>query len=308
MDNRRSGHALVSNMKLAEVKLGQADDAAQHIQHGPVQVVAVTGGNGGAGKTNISVNLAHALARTGRRTMLLDADLGMANVDVLLGLEPGQTLFDVVHGNCQLVDTIMTTTDGLMVVRAASGARQLAELGSHESIGLVRAFSGLEKPLDTLVIDTATGISECIASFCRAATEIIVVVCNEPASITESIAQIEILSTEYGINRFRILANMVGNAREGAATFRKLLNEFADNHGQALSYTGFIPRDLHLVQAISGRASVVSTFPCSRSAMALTNLARQVMSWPYPAQAGGHVEFFVERMIQNENSGTEVTL
>ena len=155
--------------------------------------------------------------------------------------------------------------------------------------------------------DTATGISECVASFCRAATEILLVVGNAPASIRESVAQIEILSSEYGIDRFRIVTNMVKNAREGAAVFNNLLAEFADNHGQALSYAGFIPRDMHLVQAISGQASVVSTFPRSRSAMAIANLARQVMSWPYPVQAGGHVEFFVERLIQNENSGTEVT-
>lgn len=274
---------------------------------GPVQVVAVTGGRGGSGKTNISVNLAHAMARLGRKTMLLDADLGVANVDVLLGLEPSQTLFDVVYGHCQLEDIIMTTADGLMVVPAASGVRQLAQLDSRECVGLVRAFSDLEQPLDTLIVDTATGISECVASFCRAATEILVIVCNEPASIGDSVAQIETLSAKYGINRFRVVANMVGNAREGSEVFKNILTEFADDHSQALSYAGFIPRDMHLVQAIAGHASVVSTFPQSRSAMALTSLARQVMSWPYPVQAGGHVEFFVERLIQNENNGSEAT-
>ncbi|MDH5514909.1 MAG: P-loop NTPase [Gammaproteobacteria bacterium] len=293
-------------MRLADVKLGQADTSARQAGHGPVQVIAVTGGKGGTGKTNISVNLAYALARVGRRTMLLDADLGMANVDVLLGLTPARTLFDVVSGTCQIEDIIMTV-DELMVVPAASGAHQLASLGCRECAGLVRAFSDLERPLDTLVVDTATGISACVASFCRAANEIIVVVCNEPASIHDSVARIEMLSAEFGINRFRILANMVNSARDGRALFSRVLAEFSDDHAQVLSYAGFVPRDECLVEALNARTSVVSAFPRSRSAMALLNLARQVMSWPQPAQAGGHVEFFVERLIQNENSGMEVT-
>ncbi|MDH5469716.1 MAG: P-loop NTPase [Gammaproteobacteria bacterium] len=294
-------------MRLADVKLGQADTSARQAGHGPVQVIAVTGGKGGTGKTNISVNLAYALARVGRRTMLLDADLGMANVDVLLGLTPARTLFDVVSGTCQIEDIIMTVDDELMVVPAASGAHQLASLGCRECAGLVRAFSDLERPLDTLVVDTATGISACVASFCRAANEIIVVVCNEPASIHDSVARIEMLSAEFGINRFRILANMVNSARDGRALFSRVLAEFSDDHAQVLSYAGFVPRDECLVEALNARTSVVSAFPRSRSAMALLNLARQVMSWPQPAQAGGHVEFFVERLIQNENSGMEVT-
>ena len=294
-------------MRLADVKLGQADTSARQAGHGPVQVIAVTGGKGGTGKTNISVNLAYALARVGRRTMLLDADLGMANVDVLLGLTPARTLFDVVSGTCQIEDIIMTVDDELMVVPAASGAHQLASLGCRECAGLVRAFSDLERPLDTLVVDTATGISACVASFCRAANEIIVVVCNEPASIHDSVARIEMLSAEFGINRFRILANMVNSARDGRALFSRVLAEFSDDHAQVLSYAGFVPRDECLVEALNARTSVVSAFPRSRSAMALLNLARQVISWPQPAQAGGHVEFFVERLIQNENSGMEVT-
>ena len=294
-------------MRLAEVKLGQADASAAHTGHGPVQVIAVTGGKGGTGKTNVAVNLAHALARVGRRTMLLDADLGMANVNVLLGLTPVRTLFDVVSGNCQIEDIIMTVDDELMIVPAASGMRQLASLDCRECAGLVRAFSDLERPLDTLVVDTATGISECVASFCRAANEIIVVVGNERASLHDSVAQIEMLSAEFGINRFRILANMVDGACDGRALFGRMLAEFSDNHTQVLSYAGFVPRDECLVDALNARTSVVSAFPRSRSSMALLNLARQVLSWPQPVQAGGHVEFFVERLIQNENSGMEVT-
>lgn len=298
---------MAPDMQLAEVKLGHSDVPDEQAGNGPVQVIAVTGGKGGTGKTHIAVNLAHALARGGRRTMLLDADLGKANVDVLLGLTPVHTLLDVVNGTCDLEDIIISVEDGLMVVPAASGVHQLAQLGCRECAGLVRAFSALARPLDTLVVDTATGISDCVASFCRAANEIIVVVCNESASVRDTLAQIEMLSRDFGINRFRILANMVSGASEGDLLFNRILAEFADDHTQVLSYAGFIPRDSNLVHAMDDNASVISAFPKSRSAMALSKLARQAMSWPRPVRAGGHVEFFVERLIQNDNSGLEVT-
>ncbi|MDX1697674.1 MAG: P-loop NTPase, partial [Thiohalobacterales bacterium] len=242
-------------MRLSEVKLGQAGRSSDARAHGPVQVIAVTGGKGGTGKTNIAVNLAHALVRGGRRTMLLDADLGMANVDVLLGLQPNKNLFDVISGRCALEDIIMPAADGLLVVPAASGVRELAQLDSRHCAGLIRAFSDLDSPLDTLVVDTATGISDCVASFCRAANEILVVVCNEPASIRDSVAQIEMLTGEFGVRRFRILANMVAGAREGKSVFRSIVARLADDHRQVLAYAGFIPRDGNLVQAIADHTS-----------------------------------------------------
>ncbi len=294
-------------MQLADVKLDPSANLAIRQRPGPVQVIAITGGKGGSGKTSVAVNLAHGLARAGRRTMLLDADLGMANVDLLLGLTPSRTLLDVVNDDCQLQDIIMTTTDGLMVVPAASGMRQLAKLGCRECAGLVRAFSDLEDPLDTLIVDTASGLSDCMASFCRAANEIVVVVCNEPAAIRDAVAQIEMLSADFGIHRYRILANMVGAASEGKQVFEKVLASLADDHRQVLSYLGYIPRDRHLAQAVADHVPVVSAFPRSRVALALANLVTQVMSWPQPLQAGGHVEFFVERLIENENSGMEGT-
>jgi len=168
-------------MQLSDVKLGSCRTHTSLADKRPVQVIAVTGGKGGTGKTNIAVNLSLALAANGYRTLLLDADLGMANVDVLLGLEAHSTFLDVLNGVCQLEDIILDGTDNLLVIPAASGLRQLANLGMNECAGLVRAFSDLKVPVDTLVIDTATGISEAVTSFCSAATEILVVVCNEPA-------------------------------------------------------------------------------------------------------------------------------
>ena len=292
-------------MQLSDIKLGQALELPASASQGPVQVVAITGGKGGTGKTNIAVNLAQALANGGKRTLLLDADLGMANVDVLLGLKATHTLFDVLSGRCRLEDIMITVNDNLQVIPAASGIKQLADLGQQECAGLVRAFSDLKHPLDFLLVDTATGISECVASFCRAATEVLVVICNEPASIRDCVAQIRLFSSEYGVTRFRLLANRVETAYEAQELFQDTISLFTDNHNPQISFAGYIPNDENLRKAVSQHRGVVDAYPQSRAAMAFKNLAERVAGWPQPAGAGGHVEFFVERLIVNDNTGME---
>lgn len=293
-------------MQISDVKLGPTVPGASLAGNAPVQVIAVTGGKGGTGKTSIAINLAQALANAGRRTLLLDADLGMANIDVLLGLEAYHTLFDVLYGPCRLEDIILTGTENLQVIPAASGVSQLANLGQQECAGLVRAFSDLREPLEMLVVDTATGISASVASFCSAASEIIVVACNEPAALRDTAAQIRVLFSEYGVTRFRILANMVDSAHEGQELFRGMLDQFTNNLDFTLSYAGYIPADDQLRRAVALHQPVVNAFPRSRSAMALNNLAKRVSHWPQPQHAGGHLEFFVERLVHNENMETEV--
>ena len=288
-------------MQLSDIKLGKVAAAPQATTQGPVQVVAVTGGKGGTGKTNIAVNLAQALANDGQRTLLLDADLSMANVDVLLGLVATHTVSDVLDGACRLEDIMITVSDNLQVIPAASGIKQLADMGQQECAGLVRTFSELKQPIDFLLVDTATGISECVASFCRAATEILVVVCNEPAAIKDSISQIRLFSSTYGVNRFRILANRVETAYEAQELFQIVISQFTDNHTPQLLFAGFIPNDENLRKAVSQHQLVLTAYPRSRAAMAFKNLARRVAEWPQPDHAGGHIEFFVERWISGDN-------
>ena len=294
-------------MRPADIKLGHAQHVATGMVPPPVQVIAITGGKGGTGKTNIAVNLARVLANDGKRTLLLDADLGMANVDVLLGLEPEYTLYDVMCDRCRLEDILLSSGDNLMIIPAASGVRQLAIMSRQECAGLVRAFSDLKNPIDTLIVDTATGISESAASFCQAANEILVVVCNEPASIRDCVAQLRLFFSEYGITRFRVLASMVGSASEANALFQNVIGHFSDNHSLQVSYAGYIPIDENVRKAVLAHQAVVNIFPRSPAAMAVKKLARRIMEWPRPVRASGHVEFFVERLIDNENMEMEVT-
>jgi flagellar biosynthesis protein FlhG len=294
-------------MLVSDVKLGWQRSAQTASGHGPVRTVAVTGGKGGIGKTSIAVNLALGLAREGGRVMLLDADLGLANVDDLLGLYARSSLLNVLRGELQLEDIIIYAPGDLMVIPAACGTRQLTELGTAECAGMVRAFSELKHRIDTLVIDTATGISECVASFCAASSEVLVVVDNEAASLRGSIGLINRLHTGYGVTRFYIIANRVETAREGDEIFARILNLLVDQHDVLVSYAGFVPGDDSLRRAVLQHQAVIDAFPRSRSAMALRNLARRVDGWPRQNSPRGHLEFFIERLLHQNNVEMEVT-
>ncbi|MBB5016609.1 P-loop NTPase [Rehaibacterium terrae] len=270
---------------------------AQNAPPKPVRVIAVSGGKGGVGKTSVAVNLAMAFVEAGRNTLLLDTDLGLANVDVMLGLSPRFTLADLVEGRCTLEETIMEGPKGLAIVPAASGKRHMTELRPAEHVGLVRAFSELDRPLDVMVVDTAAGISDSVLTFSQAAQDVIVVVCNEPASITDAYALIKVLSRERGVQRVQVLANMVRNTAEGRELFEKLARVSERFLDVVLSYIGAIPYDDWLRRAIQRQQSVMEAFPSSASAIAFRDLARRAEQWQAPNGPRGNVEFFVERLV-----------
>jgi len=162
----------------------------------PVKVIAVTGGKGGVGKTNLSINLSIALAELRRRVVLLDADLGLANVDVLLGLKAQYNLADVLDGSKRLQDVMLNGPAGIKVVPASSGVQQMTSLSPQEHAALIYAFNELADQLDVLMIDTAAGISDTVLSFVQAAQEVIIVVCDEPSSITDAYALMKLLNAD----------------------------------------------------------------------------------------------------------------
>lgn len=264
----------------------------------PVRVLAVASGKGGVGKTNLSVNLSVALAQRGNEVMLMDADLGLANADVLLGLRPIYNLSHVLSGERSLEEIIIRGPSGLHLVPAASGIQGMADLNSLQHAGIIRAFSELSHKIDVLVIDTAAGIADNVISFSRAAQDIIVVVCDEPASITDAYALIKLLSREHGQRNFRIVANMTHGPQEGVELFNKIIKVTDRFLEVALDYMGAVPYDDYLRKAVQKQRPVVEAYPRSKAAMAFKNLAQKTDNWPIREYAGGHLEFFVERLLQ----------
>lgn len=266
----------------------------------PVQVIAVTGGKGGVGKSNVSINLSVCLAGMGRKVALMDADLGLANIDVLLGLRPQHNLEDVLAGECSLSDIMLTGPAGIRIIPASSGTQRMTTLGAMEHAGLIHAFSEISETIDVLIIDTAAGISDSVISFVRAAQEILVVVCDEPSSITDAYALIKILNRDYDVDRFRVIANMTRSAQEGRNLYNKL-TQVADRFlDVTLQYEGSIPFDESVRKAVQRQKSVVELSPGSKAAQAYKALSEKVDVWPLPSSPRGHLEFFVERLVQSE--------
>ncbi len=270
----------------------------RQIKPKPVRVFAITSGKGGVGKTNISVNLGVALSQLGRRVALLDADMGLANVDILLGLSPQYNLSHVLHGEKTLQDIMLTGPHGLQIIPASSGIQHMTELSSIEQAGVIRAFSELDYNLDDLIVDTAAGISSSVINFARACQDIIVVICDEPTSLTDAYAYIKLLNRDYGLNHFHIISNMVQTEKQGQQLYTKLTKVTDRYLDVTLNYTGAIPFDESLRKAVQKQTPVITAFPQSKAAIAFGNLALKINSWPIKMQAGGYLEFFVERMIQ----------
>ncbi len=286
-------------MLLSE-KYDQAEGLRRMSKTNPVRVLAVTSGKGGVGKTNISVNLAVSLAQIGRRVMVMDADLGLANLDVMLGLHPQYNLSHVLNGQRTLEEILLTGPAGIRVVPAASGIQNMAELEPAQHAGLIRAFSELSHTMDVLIIDTAAGISDSVVSFSKAAQEVLVVVCDEPASLTDAYALIKLLSREHGLFRFRIVANMAGSPQEGRELFKKLTRVTDKFLDVMLDFVGVVPYDEYLRKSVRKQRAVVEAFPRSKASRAFKEIAVRVDNWPAPRGAGGHVEFFVERLIEGQ--------
>jgi flagellar biosynthesis protein FlhG len=272
----------------------------------PVQVIAVTGGKGGVGKTTVAVNLAATLASRGKEVLLLDGDLGLANVDVFLGLTPRLTLADVLAGNCSLEEIVLDAPQGFKVVPAASGIAQLAELDTLTHLGLVRAFGDLTAKLDVMVVDTAPGIAGSVLQFSQAAQQVLVVICDEPASLTDAYALIKILSRDHGVDKFRVLVNQVRGRGMGQGLFQRFERVVTRFLTVELDYAGEIPEDPFLRRSIREQRPVVQAYPQSPSSIALKTLGLRADMWPVAEGPRGNVEFFVERLIRRPSVRLEV--
>lgn len=270
-----------------------------------VKVIAVTGGKGGVGKTNVTLNTAIAMADQGKRVLVLDADLGLANVDVMLGLRVERNLSHVLSGQCDLEDILVEGPSGIKIVPATSGTKNMVELSPAEHAGLIRAFSSLQGDYDVLLVDTAAGISDMVLSFSRAAQDVMVVVCDEPTSITDAYALIKILSREHGVFKFKIVANMVRSLREGQVLYNKLTKVTDRFLDVALELAAIVPFDDNLRLAVRKQQPIVKAFPKSPASLAIKTLASRAINWPIPAQPGGHMEFFLEQLIQGADNQPE---
>jgi flagellar biosynthesis protein FlhG len=265
-----------------------------------IKVIAVSGGKGGVGKTNVSLNTSIALGQMGKRVLVLDADLGLANVDVMLGLRVQRNLSHVLSGECELDDIIIEGPAGINIIPATSGTQSMVDLTPSEHAGLIRAFSDMRTKFDVLIVDTAAGISDMVLSFCRASQDVMLVVCDEPTSITDCYALMKLLSRDHGVFKFKVVANMVRTPKEGPQLFAKLTKVSDRFLDVALELVGVIPFDENIRKSVRKQQAIVEAYPTSPAAVAFKSLASKLIQWPVPNHPSGHLEFFIEQLLDKK--------
>jgi flagellar biosynthesis protein FlhG len=274
-----------------------------------LRVIAVTSGKGGVGKSNVVANLGLAWARQGLKVLLIDADLGLANLDILLGLTPKFTIKDLLSLRKTLPEVMVEGPEGMKILPASSGIPELAELDDHQRLFLLNELDHYSENLDVVLIDTGAGISRNVLFFTTAAVERIVVANNEPTSITDAYALMKILVTKYGEKRFKLLVNGLNRPQDGDLVYRALLRVTEKFLGREISleYLGVIPHDETVAKAVLKQRPVLILFPKSRASRSFTQLARDLWKTPPPHEFGSTVKFFWRRLLHHHLKVEEMT-
>jgi len=266
-------------------------------------VFSVTSGKGGVGKTNISVNLAYTLAQSGKKVVLLDADLGLANVDVLLGMAPKYNIFHLFQQDMTLDKVMFDTPYGFRILPASSGVSDMVNLDKGQKLDLLDAMDSLEDEIDYLIVDTGAGINDNVLYFNLAVQERLVVLTPEPTSLTDAYALIKVLKLYHGVERFRVLVNMVKDERTAKEVYIKLANacdHFLD--GVSLDLIGFVPFDTQVRNSVVAQVPFCHSAPKNSASQAIMQVAKQINSWKPTAATDGNIKFFWKKLLFQEQS------
>lgn len=261
-------------------------------------VFTVTSGKGGVGKTNIVGNLAITYQRMKKRVLIFDADLGLANIDILFGINPKYTIEEVIKGEKELFQIIAEGPEGVAIIPASSGVQELSHLTEGQKIHLLNEFDLLNNMYDILLIDTGAGISSNVMYFNLAAQERIVVVTPEPTSITDAYALIKVMFMQHGTKEFIILMNMVRNEKEAVLVYKHLSRVVEKFMGSiSLDYAGYIPYDKHLHESVNMREPVTCCYPRSSSSQSFKKLAEYLLDQTDGRHQDGSIQFFWKKLM-----------
>lgn len=285
-----------------EARKGQQSGSSQAnsgADQSGIRVIAVTSGKGGVGKSNVVSNLAIAMSMQGKKVLVIDADLGLGNLDVLLGLSPAYNLNHVLNGEKSLSEILIDGPAGIKIIPAGSGVQEFTSLGQHEKLLLLDELDVLEDQFDIMIVDTEAGISENVTYFTVAAQEIIVVVTPEPTSITDVYALIKLLATRYSEHHFKVLVNMAKDSEDALEVFRKLANVAGRFLDISLDYLGCVVKDEKVIEAVKRQKAVSELFPESEAAICFTTLAKRVIENARQTRLKGNIQFFFSRLLDN---------
>jgi len=261
-------------------------------------VFSVTSGKGGVGKTAVVANIAMSLAALGKKVLIFDADLGLANIDVVFGLTPLYNLNHFFSGAKELADILIEGPRGIKILPAGSGIQSFIRLDTNQKMLLMEGLDGLHDDFDYVLIDTEAGISENVTYFNSAAQEIILVTTPEPTAITDAYALMKLMSTTYHERHFDLIVNMVQSDNEALEVYKKLTtvaNRYLD---VSIDYLGSIPADRQMNDAIRKQRAYVELFPSSKIAAAFGALAGRLCSETGPTAVKGNIQFFWKKLLR----------
>ncbi|NPA48422.1 MAG: MinD/ParA family protein [Thermodesulfobacteria bacterium] len=265
-------------------------------EKGP-RVFAISSGKGGVGKTTLAANLAYAFAEAGKRVLIFDGDLGLANVDVLLGLTPRFHIGDVLARRCRLEEILLEGPAGLLILPASSGLASLTHLSEAQKLQLLEEFEELAAGLDWVFFDTSAGISENVLYFNLASQERLLICTPEPTALTDVYALIKVLYRRYGIKRFHLVVNWVRRANQALEIYRQLLRVIERFLGSiSLNFLGGIPFDRHVSEAVKAQRLLLDLYPEAPASKAIRRIVADLSEVNIRPFEGG-LQFFGRKIM-----------
>ncbi len=240
-----------------------------------LKVYCITSGKGGVGKTNISVNIALALQSLGRKVLLIDADLGLANVDVVTGIYPKYNISHLLNSDSTVEDVLLKGPMGVTILPGASGLYDLANITTVELSALIDVFSKIKKDFDFILIDTGAGISKSVIGFIKASDEVIVVTTPEPSAVTDAYAIIKLIYKHFG--QINIIVNRVDNFREADYTMEKLTRASQKFLNANIGYLGYVLEDKSVYRSNMEQIPFYVKYPNGFASKCITNISKQIL-------------------------------
>ncbi len=264
----------------------------------PTQVIGIASGKGGVGKTTVSVNLAVALHALGRKVMLFDADLSLANAQIALGCRAPYNMSHFLSGEKKLDEIIVTTRQGIKLVPGASGLQDMAALSEVQIARIVQEFSSLNDQMDYLIVDMAAGISPMVMSLLAACSLRFVVVRDDPSSIADAYGTIKVMVQDHQLQDIFLIPNAVDTEPEGYKLYERINQVCARFLDKSVKYLGSIENDELVLESLKKYQAILEYAPGSAASRDFRRLAVSADQLPKPDHASGGIQFFLERLVQ----------
>ncbi|MDA9091311.1 MinD/ParA family protein [Porticoccaceae bacterium] len=268
----------------------------------PTQIIGIASGKGGVGKTTVSVNLAVMLASLGKKVMIFDADLGLANAQLALGCRTPFNFSHVLSGEKTLAEIIVEGPNGVKLVPGASGMQHMASLNEAETAGIIQSFSDVDEDLDYFIVDLAAGLSDTVMTFMRACQHRFIVLKNEPSSIADAYGTIKVMIQEHQLDNISLIPNGVASQNEGERLYGSINSVIQNFLGSRVDYLHSITQDEMVLRSIKAGQPLVSFAPSSIASRDFRALAKVVTSLESDIPMNGGLQFFVERLAMQQQS------